>query len=538
MTPQTLHPITERVLAARGITATQTQRFLDSRLSDLRPPHGLAGLSEAVACLAQAVRSGRKIGIFGDYDADGVSAAAILSDYLGRLGVPRITRVAERSAGYGFGVSTALELAEAGADIVVTLDCGTSDHEALATLRARGIDTIVVDHHQVPTGDSPATALVNPHRQDASFPFRGLCSAGLAFYLCAALRTELGRATAPDVCSLLDLVAVGTIADVVPLVDENRILVTHGLRVLGESTRPGLRALCQLAELGASVRAQDVAFRIGPRLNAPGRLGHADAALQCLLADDAAAGADWARQCDERNRERQAIQEVVQVEAFAQAETDGRPFLLLAAEGWHPGVVGIVAQKVVERFGRPAAVVALEGELGRGSARTIDGLNLYELLGRFRERFVRFGGHAQACGFTIDAARLPELRDELARATIPEERQDPKSHWQTIADAELAPADLAFELARDLERLEPFGAGNAEPLFLMRGMTVHGARVVGGRHLQLRVGAGDGQVRGIGFGLGGRVPSVGARIDAVFHLEIDEWQGQERLQMRLRDWWP
>ncbi|MEK6609217.1 MAG: single-stranded-DNA-specific exonuclease RecJ, partial [Myxococcota bacterium] len=511
-----IHPLAARVLVARGFgDEVEARAFLDPKLAALRPPDAMAGMAQAVACLGTAVQGGKTIGLFGDYDVDGVSATAVLASWLRAAGARTVTRVASREAGYGFQLHEAEALIADGAQVVVTLDCGTSDIETIGALRARGIDVVVVDHHQVPQGLSPATALLNPHRADSAFPFRGLCSAGLAFYLCAALRTRIGRGdAATDPRALLDLVALGTIADVAPLVCENRILVAHGLRALSKGGRPGLRALLARAQLSGEIGARDVAFRLAPRLNAPGRLGEARPALECLLAEDEAAGEDRASFCDERNRERQAIQETVTAAAVAQVEGAGgsaRAFVLAAGEGWHPGVVGIVAAKLVERFGKPAAVVALDGALGRGSARTIDGVNLHELLATCGHPFVRFGGHAAACGFTVEASAIGALREALERTTLARLGEG-RARAATPCDAEASTEDLTLEAATDLTRLAPFGAGNAEPLIAARSLEVVETRTVGKGHLQLRLRAGRAILRGIAFGMAARAPAVGTTI--------------------------
>ncbi len=406
---------TARLLAQRGLgEVAAASRFLDPRLGQLRAPEaagqGIAGFAEAADRLIAALAAGTVIGVFGDYDVDGITSAAVLAGYLLELGGQVVTRVARRDGGYGFGVADAEALLEAGAQLVVTCDTGTSDLPALELVRARGAGAIVIDHHQVPAGDPTAhpALLINPYRPDDRFPFKGLASVGLAFYLACALRSRRRAAglTAPDPKPWLDLVAIGTLCDQAPLLEENRILVRHGLEVLNQRRRPGLRALLVQAGIDSpgppgafdpEPRRLDeisVTFKLGPRLNAPGRLGSAQPALELLMARDDAAARLAAASIEDVNRERQRVQELVMVDALAQADAllaaaPERAAVVVAGAGWPAGVVGIVAAKLVDRHARPALVIALEAQasagapaIGRGSARTVAGIDLYQALAR------------------------------------------------------------------------------------------------------------------------------------------------------------
>src|SRR6185436_1114984 len=334
-TAMRIRPLTARLLVARGIVdAEPASRFLEPRLADLRPPDGMADLPRALDRLVAALAAGETIGVFGDYDVDGVTTAAVLASALRAFGGKVVARAASRHAGYGLGVDDVARFAADGCTVLVTGDCGTSDHDALAAARARGIDAIVIDHHELPEGETAAYALVNSRRPDDAFPFKGLASCGVAFYLAAALRRRLGSAFDPR--DLLDLVALGTIADLVPLVAENRILVSAGLRRLSERKRPGLAALAVRAELETGrITAHDAAFRLPPRLNAAGRLGEAQLALDLLLAGEADAER-LAGELDDQNTERQRVQGLVWKEALAmataQVEEDGAAALVVGAE--------------------------------------------------------------------------------------------------------------------------------------------------------------------------------------------------------------
>ena len=529
--------LTAAILLGRGFgDAARAARFLAPRLADLRRPEGMADLDRTLERLALALAQGQRIAVFGDYDVDGVTTAAILATTLRALGGDVIARVASRRAGYGVGPDDVARFAEEGCRVLVTGDCGTSDHEALALGRERGVDTIVIDHHQVPSGESPAFALINPHRTDDRFPFKGLASCGVAFYLAGALRTRLGAdATRFDPRDLLDLVALGTVADLVPLVDENRILVAAGLRVASARKRPGLRALAALARIAAEdpITAEDVSFRLAPRLNAAGRLGEAQLALDLLLADDDPSADRLAEELDERNRQRQVIQEQVWTEALAACEPyETAAALVVGAEGWHAGVVGIVAAKLVEKFARPAVVIAFEAGVGRGSARTIPGFNLYEALVGCAPHLSRFGGHAAAAGMSLTIDRLEAFRGEfVARA---ERRLGAYDRPPVMVDAVVDLGELDARAAEELGRLGPFGAANAQPLFALAGVTAQSTRLVGQGHLQITLSHRGATGDAIAFGMADRDPGRGACVDLVASAELDTFRGNRRTRLKVK----
>jgi single-stranded-DNA-specific exonuclease len=538
-----LRPLTARILVARGLAeGAQVARFLAPRLADLRTPEGIADLDRALVRLAAAVRGGERIGVFGDYDVDGVTTAAVLTLALRALGATVVARVASRSSGYGLSPADAARFLEDGCRVVVTGDCGTSDHEAVALCQDRGTDVVVIDHHQVPEGPTRAHALINPHRGDDRFPFKGLASCGVAFYLSAALRSRLraeGHAPAEafDPRALLDLVALGTLADLVPLIDENRILVTAGLRELSARRRPGLVALIQLAELGPEpLTATAVSFRITPRLNAAGRLGEAQRALDLLLAPDDATGQRLAQELDDLNRERQRIQEEVWTAAVKEAEERARDAaLVVGAEGWHHGVVGIVAAKLVERFRRPAVVVAFQAGdgQGRGSARTMGGFDLYQALTACREHLAVYGGHAAAAGLTVTPERFAAFRAAFV-ATAAAHFAGAGEGPAVEVDAEAELAELDLPQAEELERLAPFGAANNEPLLAIPGVVARATRVVGGSHLQITLACGAAVGDAIAFGMADRDPGQGSSVHVIGTAEVDSYRGYRRTRLRVR----
>jgi len=550
-----VQPVTARCLASRGVADLDEARsYLSPRLAGLRRPEGLAGFAMAVERLARAVVHGERVGIWGDYDVDGVTTTALLTTFLRQVGATVDARVARRDTGYGFTEEAATGLADGGCSLIVTGDCGTSDAPAIASVAARGIDVIVVDHHTVPSLDRhPAYALVNPHRADSTFGFRGMASVGLAFYLVGAVRSRLKEAghfagrPEPDVRDLLDLVALGTIADLVPLRGENRILTAIGLRQLNARRRPGIAALLASAgvEPGTPVDERTVGWRLAPRINAPGRLGAAEPALALLLADEASAEVRAAA-LEEANAERRTVQDRVVDEAIALLERDehGRgEALVLADRGWPPGVVGIVAAKLVERTGRPVFVAGIDPGtgVGRGSARTCSGIDLYRALAAASPHLERFGGHAAAAGFTVREDRIPALREALCSAIAGQVADQGRAGQVTAADhaadSEIRLDEVTEPLASELGTLAPFGQDNRAPQLVARDVVVRSSRRVGdGSHLKLELEDGRGTVRrAIAFGLGDRDPGTGARIDVAFAPVVSTWQGQSRVELEVRD---
>jgi single-stranded-DNA-specific exonuclease len=500
----------------------------------------MADLERAIDRIVRAVHDGEKVAVFGDYDVDGLTTAAILVLMLRALGLEVVARMARRASGYGFSPSDAAQLKELGCSLVLTGDCGTSDHDAVGFCRERGIDVIVIDHHHVPTGETRAYAMLNSHRHDDAFCFKGLASCGVAFYLAAAVRTHLrgqgnAKAEALDPRSLLDLVALGTIADLVPLTDENRILVAAGLRELSALRRPGIAALAEIAGLhGGSIGSTEVSFRLAPRLNAAGRLGDSQLALDVLLANDPATAERLAADLDQMNRERQVIQENVWSEATAAAEPFlGQPALVLGAEGWHQGVVGVVAAKLVEKYQRPAVVIGFAQGQGRGSARTLGGFDLYQGLSVCREHLTLFGGHSMAAGVSLEESKLESFRKAFVEAV--------RGHFASApgqapidVDAVARLSELDMIQVEELMRLGPFGNANVEPLLAFPGVVARSTRVVGSSHLQLTL-VHDGVVSdAIAFGMADRNPGQGVRLDVIGSAEIDEFRGQRKIRLRLR----
>jgi single-stranded-DNA-specific exonuclease len=530
---------TAQILLHRGITELDAARdFLDPKLAGLTPPEAMADRDAASARLAAAVRRREKVVVFGDYDVDGTTSATILGGILRMLGADVRTLVANRfEGGYGFSQPALERALGTGASVIVTCDCGSSDHERVLAARQKGVDVIVVDHHLVPERPLPALAFLNPHRSECGFPYKDLCSAGLALSIGAAVRAAVGSTI--DLRPWLDLVALGTVADVMPLDGDNRRLVRAGLaRIASPHTRPGVLALREAARIraGAPVGGVDIAFRLAPRLNAAGRLGDAELTLRLLSAGTLSEARVLAARVEQINQERRAIQEKITEEAIAQVldvygeEVDGG--IVAAASGWHRGVVGIVAARLVERFNAPSVVIALEDGEGHGSCRTPDGFSIYDAVAASRTCLTKFGGHAAAAGLSLDASRVEEFRARFddtcrrMRAALPPLDATPQVDV-VIGDG--YPLPTAAELAM----LEPVGEGNEEPLFLLSGVQVDDVNVVGQGHLKLSVRMGDRRFTAFGWEMGDLSGEIGARVDLLGSLRPDSWRGGDAIELRI-----
>ncbi len=533
-----ISPLIAQVLLNRGIASTEPAKtFLAPKLAHLTRPDGMADRTIAAERLAQAIRARERIVVFGDYDVDGTTSAAVLSGILEQLGGDVRTLLANRFAG-GYGLSDqALDrcLAEQ-PRVLVTCDCGSSDHERVQRARDAGVDVIVIDHHLVPAKPLAALAFLNPHRPGCGFPYKGLCSAGLALSMGAALRQVLKADL--DIRPWLDLVALGTIADVAPLDGDNRALVRTGLALLSsEDARPGIVALRELAKIrpGQSLGAIDVAFRMTPRLNAAGRLGDPAITLQLLRAQSLTEARLIALEIERLNNERKKLEREATEAAIAQLGSTGRERagIVAAGEGWHRGVVGISAARLVDRFQRPALAIALDGELGHGSGRAPDGFPLHAALSRAAHLLEGFGGHDAAVGLTVRADRIDQLREAFERACS-ELSAKLSDDAPVTVDAKLA-GDHGYALPRasELSLLEPLGEANPEPVFEAEAELVR-AEIVGGDHLKLSLRTGGGELSAFGFEMGAqRANLLTQRVRAWGSLRADTWRGNDRVELRL-----
>jgi single-stranded-DNA-specific exonuclease len=527
------------------------REFLEPRLKSLRDPFLLPNMAAAVDRLLVARERGEQIVIFGDYDVDGVSSTALLLEVLSRLGWKTQPYLPHRfDEGYGLsrdGVANCLERFPV--ELLLAVDCGSTAVQTIAWLRERQIDVIVLDHHQVSNPPPAAVALVNPQLAAPDAPsFRELCSAGLAFKLAHALvkrgrELDLPGTADFDLRPLLDLVALGTIADIVPLRGENRILVSAGLQRLDQTTRPGLVALKEIARVGSPVKPHDVGYLLGPRLNAAGRLENAAEALELLIATDLDAARPLAASLDSRNRERQQIERNLSADVIGRLKEqfDGAQHHVIVEGGlyWHIGVVGIVASRVLREFYRPTIIIGGEGTEWRGSGRSIAGFDLADALRECDDLLLRHGGHAMAAGLSIHPDRIDALRErlnQLARNSLTAEQLQPP----LLLDAEVAPGDLTMEGVRELDRLAPMGQGNPSVKLVLRNATLARApRRMGveGRHVKMQVRVARTEWEAVWWEGGDQRWPVDT-FDLAFTPELNEYNGQTRVQLKVLDWRP
>ena len=532
------------VLVARGYgTPEEAKRYLRPEVAHLHDPSELPGLLDAVDRIERALRDGERILVHGDYDVDGISGAALLTHWLRRCGGDVEAFVPHRlKDGYDFGPAGVAAALEAGATLVVTVDCGIRAHDAVAEAKRAGLDVIVTDHHR-PTETLPdALAVVNPNRSDSTYPNPGLAGAGVAFKLCQQMALERDMPL-EELLPQLDLVALASIADLVPLTGENRVLTRVGLRALERTERVGLRALLGATGLeGNTLDSGNVGFVLAPPINAAGRIAEARTALELMLNEERSSAERNAQELVRLNRQRQEEDKRTLEEALARlAQRDwSQPQfgVVVAGEGWHPGVIGIVASRIVERVHRPVVVVALSGEGGRGSCRSIPGFDLYAALSACEHLLERFGGHKMAAGLDIRRDRLDAFRahfeQEVRKRLTPEVAQP-----SLRPDIELDLAEIDDRFYDLLQYAGPFGMGNPRPTFLARSVELsRPPREVGRGHLAVEVQSGRRRFGGIGFGLAERVPpaSLGTGpVDLVFQIRRETYQGRTSLRLRVKD---
>lgn len=538
-----LSPALAAVLARRKVPPEEVNAFLSPTLRDLMPdPSHLRDMDRAASRLAAALKAREKIAVFADYDVDGAGSAALLIGWLRAAGHDATLYIPDRiKEGYGPNIPAMEQLAR-DHTLIICVDCGTLAHDPIAAARHKGADVIVLDHHQGGETLPDAVAVVNPNRQDETSPLTYLCAAGVVFMLLAALN-RLRRADklpSPDLIPFLDLVALATVADVAPLVGLNRALVRQGLRVMAARERVGLTALADCAGMKSAPTAYHLGYLLGPRINAGGRIGTADAGARLLLEQDPQEAAALAALLDTHNRERRDIERAVQEEARAQAEARGLdgPLVWAAGEGWHPGVVGIVAARLKEATHRPAVVIGLADGIGKGSGRSVTGIDLGSAVAACTREglFDKGGGHAMAAGLTVAEAQIAPAMDRLAEL-LARQGADQLGPQTLRIDASLTADAATPELIEELEKAGPFGAGASAPRIALPAARITYSKPVGENHLQLRIG----RLGVIAFGafdsaLG---PALHTHDGQAFHLagrlEIDEWGGARKAKLRLED---
>ena len=533
-----------RVLANRNILNPNLARpFFTPNLDMLHNPYLMQDMDKAVERVLKNIKSGKPIMVFGDYDVDGTTGAAALYLAFQKFGADVTYYIPDREKeGYGLsyhGIEVAKDI---GIDLIITCDCGINAFVQVDFANEQNIDLIITDHHTTDTELPKAHAILNPKRKDCEYPFKGLCGGGVAFKLITAVGNEL-NIPLTDYEEIIPLITLGIAADVVPIKDENRVLVHHGLNILKNLEKPGLKTLLELAGLKGHVSVGQLVFSIAPRINAAGRLGDANRAVELLVTDDQDKARLLAKELDNENKRRQMIQQAVVDEALlkvnAEADLKNENALVLANAGWHPGVVGIVASKIKEEFNRPTIIIALENGSGKGSARSVAGFDLYEALTACKTHLDGYGGHPMAAGLTLSNQKLEDFKK--AFIDFANERLTKENLQATLTlDSEMALQDITPRFMEFLDKLSPYGPGNMRPKFAIRNVEIAGVpKVIGktGEHIRFKIKQGLKSYPAVGFGLSNKYEMLitGQPVDIACVVETNEWQGNTSIQMNVRD---
>jgi single-stranded-DNA-specific exonuclease len=541
-----ISPLKAQILLNRGVSDPDAvASFLSPRLSNLADPMLLKDMDRAVDLIMDAVGNHEHIAVFGDYDADGITATALLINFFSELGIPISYYIPNRlEEGYSLNPPAIKKLSESGIRLIITVDCGISNRREIELAKGLGMKFVVTDHHQIPDDFNPICPVINPNRHDSRLPFRELAGVGVAFFLVVALRSFMRdrrwfmeSRPEPDLKQYLDIVALGTVADMVPLIDQNRILVRSGIEVMKKSAWPGIRAMKEISGVGGHrISFYDLAFKLAPRLNAPGRLGDSVAGLMTLITTSESIAMENAARLNSMNAHRQRIEEDIlnEIEDLMIGKSDlkEKRTIVLAKEGWHQGVLGVVASRLLDRYYRPALVLTIREGMATGSGRSIDGFNLHRSMTRLNHLFEKFGGHYHAAGCTLKASNIDALAEgleKIAREELKEEDLVPAID----IDSEISLSELTYDTVRDIRSMEPFGPGNPEPMFYCGDLEVVNSRIVGERHLKLRVRQGGCVMEAIGFGFSDNHPLEGKTVNMVFTPDINEWNGYQTPQLKI-----
>jgi single-stranded-DNA-specific exonuclease len=539
--PHGLPPLVGRLLWNRGVREPDAVApFLNADYDDLHDARLLHGMDRAVVRVQQAIQRRERVAVYGDYDTDGVTGVALLKQVLTALDLDVLPYIPHRiNEGYGLNIDAVERLAR-DVQLLITVDCGISNVDEIGRAQALGLDVVVLDHHTPPAVLPPAYALVNPHLHDCRYPFKGLAGVGVAYKLVQALHRAGVRLPLRG-RDLLDVVALGTVADMMPLQNENRILVKHGLAAINSTERPGLRALIEAAAVDRAVDARTIGFALGPRLNAAGRLGDATHAYRLLLAGTHGEAQQIAHELNALNTERQQLTQRL-LEHAQQLVIDGGKahdrIIVLHDDAFVAGVVGLVAARLVEQFRRPVLVLERGEHTSRGSARSVSGFSLIDTLSELQDLFDKFGGHTMAAGFTIRNDRLPQFEAQLQRIATRDLHDDlltPQLH----IDAELRLDQVRLDLLSELALLEPFGHGNAEPIWATRGLRIVDLRRVGRQqqHLKLRLTDGRAVVDALWWRAAEHAAPIGdwRAVDVAYTLGVDKWNNQRKVRLEVQD---
>lgn len=538
-----ISPLTAQILINRGIgNEAEANLFLNSTLFDLPSPYLMKGMDKAVERIKRAIAGKEKIAIYGDYDVDGVTSTALFYTFLKGLGADVIFYNPDRmKEGYGVNIEAVRRLAEGGVSLFISGDCGITAVKEVGEAKRLGADFIVTDHHKPPEELPDAVSILNPQLSDCKYPGKTIAGVGVMFNLAVALRRALRedgffKQGEPNLADYLDLVALGTVADCAPLMDVNRIFVKEGIKRMENPKRTGLLALKEASSITGAVNTFDLGFKLGPRINASGRMSTAGKAVELFISDDIRSARDIAKTLSRENSERQNIEGEILAEAVRQIESEPGTLkansIVLASPDWHPGIIGIVASRIVERYEKPAILIAIDGNgLGKGSGRSVEGINIYSALSECRELFEQFGGHEQAAGLSIKAEKIEEFRAMFEKAIAgsghayaPRLDIDGEVEFQELTDA----------LLTEFGMLEPFGIGNPEPVLIARSVEVLSQRIFKDKHLGLKLKQGTKSLDAIWFNAGG-VTELPDRIDLAFTPEFNKWNGKKDIRLRVLD---
>lgn len=544
-----LNPIISRILMSRDIVEPgDVRRYLSPSLRDLHNPFLMQDMKKAVDRLIRSIYQQEKVVVYGDYDADGITSVAVLLHFLRQLHCDVRYYIPDRiTEGYGLNRPAVDRLRSDGVSLIVTVDCGISDHEEIDHARQLGMDTIILDHHEIPATLPHAVAAVNPHREDCRFPFKQLAAVGIVFNFLIALRGALREegfwkkeASYPNLKDYLDLVALGTIGDVAPLVDENRIFAKIGLELMTADKRLGISALKSVSGIEQQpIDTGKASFCLIPRINAAGRLAAAKEAVELLLAESQAHACRLARELDGHNRKRQALEKVIFAELLEKVgdpdHSEETGPLVFASPSCHPGVIGIVASRMVERFGRPAILISLKDGIGKGSGRSVADFNIYQGLKRCESLLLSYGGHRYAAGISIREEDI-EAFSSLLRAVVHEDSAGSDFPVFTAIDAQCNLTDINYDLLQQFEQMAPFGSSNPEPVLCVRNVSVSSPSIVGNNHLRMRVNSDGVSRNSIWFSNGQHLKALSAAaLDIVFTPQINHWNGSSDIQLKMKD---
>ena len=531
------------ILANRRISTPEEKRiFLNPTLKDLSPLNLIPNIEEAAKYLLANLN--KKITIYGDYDVDGVTGTTLLYSALQKLGAQQIAYYIPHrfSEGYGLNKDAVDQIKAGGSEIILTVDCGISNYEEIKYAKELGLTVIVTDHHMPPVVYPAADFLVNPKMNNQPFAGRNISGVAVAFKFVEQLFRLKGCAPYSETKQFLDLVLLGTIADIVPLLEENRVLAIQGLAEINRQKRVGLRALADIAGLkGGVITSKDIGFGLAPRLNAAGRMDSSSLAVKLLLEEDYRRAKNIALELNEHNIKRQELgaeikeQVIAEIEKLSSQKTE--KVFILASEGWHPGIIGIVASQIAKQYHRPTALIAISANGGRGSIRSLEGLDIFEPLKKCAYLLRDFGGHKEAAGFEVDKEHIEEFKTVFRKA-LGETLTDSSYIPRLQVDAELPRQYITKQLAEEIEKLTPFGQNNPQPVFTTKELSVYDfAPIGGGKHLRFSLTDGIENIDGVGFGLGGLLPALKKKeiLEIAFNLSINEWQGQRKLQLIIKD---